>query len=381
MPSNNSSPHRLLFIIANLGGGGAERALVNLINHLDRTRFQPHLALFQKEGVFLEALAPDVPVHEIQPRDLGLLHRSWVRVRAIKRLCNTLHPALVMSVLWQVNIVTLLAHALLNLDCPVVTNEQNTLTRGARNIWQRKWLFWPLAHRVYKRAAKVITISSGIASELQDALSLPPSKFQVINNPTLVDDIQNQAHLPSASLPDEHSRLIAVGRLAKQKNYPLLLRATGRVLKEENVHLYILGEGPERPNLEELIRTLGLERFVDLLGFQPNPFAYMGQADVFVLSSNFEGFGNVIAEAMALGVPVIATDCPYGPREILADGKYGLLVPPGDESALVEAILSLLRDPDARHQLAVEARKRAEDFSTERIVPQYEQLFVNLIAN
>jgi glycosyltransferase involved in cell wall biosynthesis len=99
------------------------------------------------------------------------------------------------------------------------------------------------------------------------------------------------------------------------------------------------------------------------------------------LSSDHEGFGNVLVEAMSLGVPVIATDCPYGPREILADGKYGLLVPPGDESALVDAILSLLRNPDARHQLAVEARKRAEDFSTERIVPQYEQLFVNLIAN
>ena len=143
--------------------------------------------------------------------------------------------------------------------------------------------------------------------------------------------------------------------------------------------LYILGEGSERPRLEKLIQDLGLHPVVRLLGFQPNPYATMRQADVFVLSSDYEGFGNVIVEAMALGVPVIATDCPYGPREILAGGKYGVLVPPGDEQALADAILSLLRDPDARRRLGVEAKKRAEEFSVEKIVLSYERLFLELV--
>ncbi len=372
------SPYPILFITSNLGGGGAERALVNIINHLDRTRFQPHLALFQKEGIFLEALAPDVPVYEIQPTDYGLLHRNGMRIWGIRQLCKRLRPAVVMSVQWQVNIVTLLADTLLNLGCPVVVNEQVALKRGSQSIWQRR-LFWPLARMTYKRAAKVITSSNGIASELRKALSLPRSKFQVIYNPIAIDDVRKRSLLSSISLPAEHPRLVAAGRLTRQKNYPLLLHAIKRVIKEKPVHLYILGEGPERPSIEKLIQALDLKAFVDLLGFQSNPFVYMKQADIFVLSSDFEGFGNVIVEAMALGVPVIATNCPYGPAEILADGRYGVLVPVRHEEALAEAILSLLRSPDTRRKLGAKARKRAKDFSIEQVIPLYEQLFSELI--
>jgi glycosyltransferase involved in cell wall biosynthesis len=117
-----------------------------------------------------------------------------------------------------------------------------------------------------------------------------------------------------------------------------------------------------------------------LLGFQPNPYPYLAQADLFALSSDHEGFGNVLVEAMALGVPVVATDCPYGPREILAGGQYGLLVPPGDERALADGLLSLLRDSDARSRLSVDGRRRAQDFAIEKIIPQYERLFWSLIV-
>jgi glycosyltransferase involved in cell wall biosynthesis len=373
-----SIPYPILFVTSNLGGGGGERVLVNIINHLDRTRFQPHLALYQKEGVFLRELASDVPVHEIQPMGYGFLYRNWVRMRAMKRLCDQLHPVLVMSVLWQVNIVTILADTLFGLGCPVVVNEQTALKMDLQSQWQRH-IFWPLAHRVYKRAAKVIAVSSGIASELQETLSLSPDKFQVIHNSITLDEIRDQSSLSSVSLSMIHPRLVAVGRLARSKNYPLLLRAVGRVVREEPVSLYVLGEGSERSRLEKLIRDLGLHPVVRLLGFQRNPYAYMRQADVFVLSSDYEGFGNVIIEAMALGVPVIATDCPYGPREILAGGKYGVLVPPGDEQALADAILSLLRDPDGRRRLGAEAKKRAEEFSMEKIVLRYERLFLDLV--
>jgi len=373
-----SVPYPILFVTSNLGGGGGERVLVNVINHLDRTRFQPHLALYQKEGVFLRQLAADVPVYEIQPTECGFLRRNWVRMRAIKRLCTQLRPALVMSMLWQVNIVTILTDTLFGLGCPVVVNEQTALKMALRSKWQRH-IFWPLAHRVYKQAAKAIAASSGIASEAQEMLSLSPDKFQVIHNPVDLDTIRDQSSLSSVSLSTTHPRLVAVGRLDRPKNYPLLLRAVDRAVRERPVSLYILGEGSERPRLEKLIRDLGLHSVVRLLGFQRNPYATMRQADVFVLSSDYEGFGNVIVEAMALGVPVIATDCPYGPREILAGGKYGVLVPPGDEQALADAILSLLRDPDARRRLGAEAKKRAEEFSVEKAVLSYERLFLDLV--
>lgn len=373
-------PHPILFITANMGGGGAERAVVNIANHLDRARFQPHLALFQKEGVFLDELAPDVPIYEIQPDDDGFLRHNWTRVRAIKQLSTRLNPALTMSVQWQVNVVTLVADTLFDLGCPIVVNEQNAPKRNMALRWQGR-IFWPLARRTYPRAAKVVAISQGIASELEETLSLPPDHLRVIHNPISLETIRERAAQADAALtlPEPRPRLIAVGRLTQQKNYPLLLRALRRVTRQEPVYLYILGEGPDRPALETLTRTLGIERYIEFLGFQPNPFAYVKQADVFVLSSDFEGFGNVIVEAMALGIPVISTDCPYGPAEILADGEYGVLVPPDDEQALAEAIHSLLRDAGRRSTMGERARQRAEDFAIDQIVPRYEDLFWNLI--
>jgi glycosyltransferase involved in cell wall biosynthesis len=375
-----ATPYSILFITANMGGGGAERALINIINHLDRGFFKPHLALFQKEGIFLKDLASDVPVYEIQPVDYGFLHRNLVRFWKIKQLSNHIHPYLIMSVQWQVNIVTLMTQTLFNLGCPVVVNEQVALKRGSTTIWQ-KHLFWPLAKRVYTEAAKSITISNGIATELQEELSLPKDHFRVIHNPVSLEEIREQAsqYLASDFRSDSIPRLIAVGRLEKQKNYPLLIHALSKVIELKPVRLDILGEGTERPHLEALIQSLELGKYVHLLGFQSNPFVHMHQADIFVLSSDFEGFGNVIVEAMALGKPVIATDCPYGPAEILREGEYGILVPPGDEQALSKAILYLLQNPIALEIMSEKAKKRAEYFSIDHIIPHYELLFLELI--
>jgi len=365
----------ILFITATLGGGGAERALVNIVNHLDRGRFQPHLALFQNEGVFLEDLAPDVPVYELQPTDRGAFHRSWVRLRAIRRLCAKLRPALVMSVMWQANFVTALADNLLGLGCPLVTNEQVALGRHLRQAWQRH-VFWPLARRLYRRVAKVVTISHGIAVELQERLRLPADRFQVIHNPVDVRRIREEAERAVDIPAEAHPILVAAGRLIPQKNYPLLFRAVSRVVQEQPVTLYVMGEGDERPRLERLIQSLELQSHVHLLGFQRNPYAYVKQADLFVLSSDYEGFANVVVEAMAVGTPVVATDCPYGPAEVLANGEYGTLVPPGDEEALAQAILSSLKSP--KHNWAA-IEQRAQCFSAEQIVPQYARLFLELL--
>jgi len=379
MSPSNSQPYRLMFVAPNLGGGGAERALVNIINYLDRSRFQPHLALFQKTGVFLKELAPDVPVYEVQPTDYGLPQRNWVRVWAIKRLCDWLQPALVMSVTWQVNFIAALTGSLFQLNCPLVTNEQVALSRHLKTAWQRH-IFWPVARRVYRRITKIVTISEGIAAELQHGLALPHDKFQIIYNPVAVAEIRQRADQAVGMVSLPHPLLVAVGRLDPQKNFPLLFGAIKRVVQEQPVTLYVLGEGSARPHLESLIRSLGLQSCVHLLGFQCNPYAYVKQADLFVLSSDYEGFANVIVEAMAVGTPVVATDCPYGPRDILAGGQYGILVPPGDEEALAQAILAYLKNPGQRSQMEPIVQRRAEVFSVEEIVPQYERLFSELLA-
>ena len=164
----------------------------------------------------------------------------------------------------------------------------------------------------------------------------------------------------------------AQGRLTPQKDFPPLLRAFCLVRKEiPGAKLIILGEGRERLRLEQLAAELGLPGSAQFPGFVLNPFAFMARAAVFVLSSRWEGFGNVLVEAMACGTPVVSTDCPSGPSEILDGGTFGRLVPPGDAAALAEAILSELRSPHNREALM----QWADGFSIENILPQYIALF------
>jgi glycosyltransferase involved in cell wall biosynthesis len=377
-PSSDSIPYRLLFIAPTLDGGGAERTLVNVVNHLDRSRFQPHLALFQTKGVLMEELAPDVTVNEIQPIDHGGLRRNWTRIRALGRLFARLRPALIMSILWQANAVAVLSAALWHFRAPIVINEQTAPRASLRTDPRRRWL-WPIARRLYRRASHIVAISHGIAAELEGDLHIPASRMSVIHNPIAVAQIAELARHPIDFKVSQAPALIAAGRLVPLKNYPLLLRAVALVLQQQDVELYILGKGPESAAIEDLATALGISGHVHLLGFQPNPYPYIAQADLFALSSDHEGFGNVLVEAMSLGVPVVATDCPHGPREILDGGKYGLLVPTGDERALAEAILSLLRNPDRCRTLTANARDRAKDFSIEKIISSYEQLFLRLI--
>jgi len=143
--------------------------------------------------------------------------------------------------------------------------------------------------------------------------------------------------------------------------------------------LWILGEGPDRPALEQQIADLSLGDSVRLLGFRDNPYSYMASADLFVLSSIFEGFGNVVAEALACGTAVVATDCPYGPSEIITDGVSGLLVPPRDPAALAEAIVRVLTDPELRSALAQEGKRRSRDFTAETISGQYAKVFEDVL--
>ena len=169
---------------------------------------------------------------------------------------------------------------------------------------------------------------------------------------------------------DQPPVLLAAGRLHPQKDYPTLLRAFARVRSDREVRLVILGEGDERPRLEALTRKLALTDHVRLPGYQKNPYAYMARAAAFILSSRWEGFPNVLLEALACGCSVISTDCPNGPSELLAGGHFGRLVPVGDEVALERAILaSLDAPPDKMRQ-----RRRAEEFAVDTIAEEYLQL-------
>jgi len=200
-----------------------------------------------------------------------------------------------------------------------------------------------------------------------------PSKFVTIYNP-----LYCSAVIDRASSPTDHPWLmrrdaqviVAVGRLTPQKGFDTLLRAFVLVRQRLDARLIVLGEGPDRAALTNLASLLGVREYVDFAGFMENPYVYMRRASVVAMSSRYEGFGNVLVEAMAVGTPVVSTNCPHGPREILADGKYGALVPVDDPGALAEAILSTIARPQARTELI----ERARMFSIENAVGLYEEV-------
>jgi glycosyltransferase involved in cell wall biosynthesis len=231
-----------------------------------------------------------------------------------------------------------------------------------RRAWRLRGL-----RRLYPRADAIVCVSAGVAEDLRRYLTLPAGRITIIHNP-----IQILAEEPSARLhPWLGDRgqpvILGAGRLSRQKDFMTLLHAFALLSDLPAHRLMIIGEGPERAHLEREAVRLGIAERVTLPGFVTNPRACMAASSLFVLSSAWEGFGNVLVEAMAVGTPVVSTDCPSGPREILQDGALGPLVPVGDAPALARAIRQALLDPVPAERL----RARADDFAPERVVVPY----------
>jgi glycosyltransferase involved in cell wall biosynthesis len=225
-------------------------------------------------------------------------------------------------------------------------NEQNTLSLEAPHSSRRRHRLLPrLAKRFYPWADGIAAVSRGAADDLTGAVGLAPNRIHVIHNPIVTPELRDLAAAPLDHPwfePGEPPVLLAVGRLSPQKDFGTLIRAVSLVAPRRPVRLLILGEGRERADLETLVGDLGLGGVVDLPGWVPNPYPYMVRAGAFVLSSRWEGLPSVLIEALFCGPPVIATDCPSGPQEILEGGRHGLLVPVGDVDALARGIESAL---------------------------------------
>jgi glycosyltransferase involved in cell wall biosynthesis len=201
---------------------------------------------------------------------------------------------------------------------------------------------------MYSKLDALITVSNGVQLDLVTLVKLDRKKLHVVYNPVVGEQLLYKARMPVEDpwlRKDGIPVILGVGRLIKAKDFPTLLRAFALVRQERRARLLILGEGEDRPGLEVLVRELGLQNDVSFPGFMENPYSYMAKADVFVLSSRWEGLPTVLVEAMACGTPVVATDCPSGPHEILEGGRWGKLVPVGDARAMADAIQATLDVP------------------------------------
>lgn len=247
------------------------------------------------------------------------------------------------------------------------------------NIMHRRWDQRRLYARLFPQTDRIVAVSDGVAESLVRQLGIDRAQVTRIYNPSLRPGLSERARAAPehAWLSDLGPPVIlSAGRFVPVKDFPVLLRAALRVFRHRAARLIILGDGPQRRTLERQVRQTGMSDRVALPGWQANPFAYMRRAAVFVLSSRLEGFGNVLVEALACGCPCVSTDCDYGPSEILDRGRFGELVPVGDDAALADAIAHVLDAPSRPDAL----RAAATRFSAEHVTAQYERLIVDTLA-
>lgn len=293
-------------------------------------------------------------------------------------------PDVMISAMYYANLLAIWGLGLSGVDTRLVVTEHTTLSkniaaRGEQAGKRGRWRYLPqLVARVYPRADAIVTVSDGVGDDLVALTGLPRDRLTTIYNPVVWPGLVEQSSHPVSHpwfAEGEPPVLLAVGRLEKSKDYPTLIEAFARVRAERPARLVILGEGRLRPSLEARIEHLGIAQDVALPGWVDTPYAWMRQARLFVLSSAWEGLGNVLIEAMACGCPVVSTDCESGPRETLADGRYGRLVPVGDASALAEAMAHGLERPADADVL----RRRASDFGVREATARYDALIQRLI--
>lgn len=346
----------LTLFLPSLEGGGAEMVMVTLANGLVAQGWRVDLVVSRASGAYLKNVAAEVRVVDL--RSSRVLYSLPSLVRYLRRT----RPAVILSALNYANVVALWATRMAGVGTRVVISEHNNVTRDMRSepAW-RSWIIPLLMRHSYPWANGIVAVSGGVAEDLSRALMLPRERIDVIYNPAVTErlrELSTQTLVHPWLASGEPPVILAVGRLTAQKDYPTLIKAFAALRARQSVRLVILGEGELRESLEAMVASLGVTEDVAFLGFVDNPYAWMRQAALFVLSSAWEGFGNVLAEAMACGTPVISTDCPSGPAEILEDGAWGQLVPVGDSEALYEAMVTALQGEEYPD---VESRARAFD--------------------
>ena len=354
---------RLAFFMPSLGGGGVERVVLTLAEAFSQKGIRVDLVLGTCEGPMASHVPPAVAV-----RDLNCKHALGCIIGLGLYLRETRPTALIATGI-HTNAAAALATILMRSPVRLVATVHNTISRiegGAtlkRTFWQR------LLKCCYWRVDATIAVSYGVACDYAVAMGLSRSSITVIYNPAVRSDLRVKANQSPAHAWLMHKTfpvVLAVGRLTRQKDYPTLIHAFRRVHSVTGARLIILGEGEERASLESLIRNKGLTDVVSMPGFRDNPYPFMKRADAFVLASRWEGFGLVLAETLALGTPVVSTDCPNGPAEILENGRWGRLVPVGDADALARAVIETLQQSQRNTAIL-----RANDFSVHQIVEQY----------
>jgi glycosyltransferase involved in cell wall biosynthesis len=412
-PGETGSPapgagRRIALLLPNLAGGGAEACMLRTADALLRRGFRVDLVLCERTGPLLAEVPAGARVIELPRAPMPLARAlalaadpaglramlapvllAWRPAKHLSHLPGLVRylraerPDALFAAMSVPNLLAVWARRLAGVPTSVLISEHNTLSAmlGGSRRWRDRHLP-PLLGHAYRLADGIVAVSDGVADDLARQSGLPRARIATVYNPVVMPELPAMASQPVAHrwfLPAPPV-VLGVGSLSARKDFPTLVRAFARLRKERDCRLVILGQAAspkkteeQRAELMALAASLGVAADVDLPGFVANPFAYMARAAVFVLSSAFEGLPGALIEALACGCPVVSTDCPSGPAEILDGGRFGALVPVGDDRAMAAAIAATLERPIA----AATLRERGAMFSVDRAVDRYVDLMLD----
>lgn len=363
---------RIALLLQDLAAGGAEQVMLRLARGLSARGCEVELVLVRREGPLASAIPPEVRVTSLETRRVARSLPALVRYLRHRR------PEALLAALPHVNLLAVAAGRLARTSTRIVISEHavasfarvSAQARGAR--WAYRAAPWG-----YRLADGIVAVSEGVARDLARLCGLDEQRITIVYNPAVTPELPELAAVPAPHpwLAEEEAIpvVLGVGRLVPVKDFATLLRAAAQVRRKRRVRVVILGEGAMRAELEAVAREVGLGDDLLMPGFVENPYGWMSRAGVLAVSSKSESFCNVLAEAMACGTPVVSTDCPTGPREILRGGEFGPLVPPGDAAGLGEAIAAVIERPPDRGALI----ERAGHFTVERAADAYMKVLVN----
>ncbi|MDQ1209280.1 glycosyltransferase involved in cell wall biosynthesis [Acinetobacter baylyi] len=335
---------KVALVIPTLGGGGAERTAVLLANGFAAAGVHTSVIVVNvqgEKGKLQAELAPQVELVDLNCKQVKYMTRpfaAWLK---------QVQPDAIISTMTHTNIMVYWAKLRAGVSSKLICRETSTASINLKHrTGLKKFLLQTAMRWVYQRCDVLVPVSKGVAQDMQQYLGVSLPKTHVIYDPVITPELFDLAQrtVDDAWFTSTHDIpvIVAAGRLTEAKNYSLLLRAFAELIQFTPARLLILGEGEQRASLQQLVESLGVAASVSMPGFRANPFAYMAKADVYVMSSQWEGLPGALIQALALQCNIVSTDCPSGPREILEDGRYGVLVPNHDQQALTQALRDVL---------------------------------------
>ena len=370
---------KILFVYSNLNQGGIQRVLQLLSEEFSkRKNYEVYLALFDNTQV-VPFYGEIIDIKAPTTKNPFLLFLNIIkRVRRINKIVKEKEIDVIISHAEITNLFTLVSKKIYKFKPPIIATYHTNFKESAKKMG----IFDLIARRYNVKfqyvADKILCVSKGMENQLADN-GFDRVKLTTICNPVSIDSIDSMS---KQRINSEHEFIfdknfkiiISAGRLVGSKNFQLLLESYMEINKNIKCRLIILGEGPERSELEKLIIDNNQQENIYLLGWQENPYKYINQSNLFVLSSNYEGFPMIVLEALACNIPVISTDCPFGPNEMIQSNINGILVPVNNKSELSKAISTVLSDKSYAKKLSSKGKQRALDFSVDKIASQYEKL-------